>query len=212
TKRTGESAPPKAEPEGDDSEIAAPHFTLVGEHVLVGTVELAEIEVATPAGAIPVDPKHIHVIERADDEEGASVPSFTIELADGSRLSGALGLPVIPIRWGGRVLKVPARHVREYRNSANEPGSDEDEADETDETAVDPTAAGRRDAFLRQLKAALKGVGLDPAMVHGKTDAAKIEAISKLLDKVSGSSMPDDVKSAIMKRFFEKTLGKGGRP
>ncbi len=129
TNRAGRSAPPKDEPEGDDAEIAAPHFTLVGEHVLVGTFEFAELDVATAAGAMPVDPKHIHVMERVDDEERTSVPSFTIELADGSRLSGALGLSVIPIRWGGRVLKVPARHVREYRNSANEPGRHEDEDD-----------------------------------------------------------------------------------
>lgn len=203
TKRTAKIGPSKSGAGDDEAGIDTPHFLLVGENILIGSMDLAELEVATPTGAMPVDPKQIQAMDRSEEEESAAAPSFVIELVDGSKLSGKLVRPFMPVRWGERLLEVPVRHVRGFR-SGEPPRPDADDAGASSRTGAET------DPFIRQLKRALTEAGYDPGLADGKMDAKAVEGTRKLLEQLSKHGMPDQARSAILKRYFKRMLEKQG--
>lgn len=122
--RPKEGAVEPAEPEA--GEITSPHFVLVGENLVVGAFDAPEVQVVTPTGVAPLDPKKIRSIERREGDEGA-MPAFTFDLIGGGKLTGRFEERVLPIRWGETVLRVPVQHILSFLAPEKAPKVDEKE-------------------------------------------------------------------------------------
>ena len=108
-------ARPDPDEEGaeDEGEIKVAQCELVGENVLVGRLDAAELQVLTAGGATPLRTGLIRVMEQNEGEEGAG--TFTFELADGSQLAGRIPERVVAIRSRGKLWSVPVEHLLVFR-------------------------------------------------------------------------------------------------
>ncbi len=97
------------EPEESEEQPLAkvPHVQLVGDTVVVGSLDVEELPLVSVAGAMTFKKGNIHRMEREDNE---SFP-FTVRTIDENEFEADLQLEVLPIRAFGRVWKVPTKHL-----------------------------------------------------------------------------------------------------
>jgi hypothetical protein len=99
----------------ESGEILEPHVTLVGESVIVGRVDLAELRFVSFGEVVPVPPEQIRAMEAAPDQDDVAPragPFFSAEIWAGGAVAGRLMDVVLPVRTGeGAVLNVPAGDV-----------------------------------------------------------------------------------------------------
>lgn len=106
---TGLAAEGEAVSDEELKQTRVPYGRLAGGDVLVGTLDLPQLELEIDAGVTKVDLKVVRLIEREqDDPRGLT---FTVELADDSRLTGRLRQATLPLRTARRVWKIPARQI-----------------------------------------------------------------------------------------------------
>lgn len=115
----GIAAPAKGEDRGEpEPPPAAAHCLLAGENLVVGSIDLPCLHLVSSVGSVPVETGRIAVLERSEDEGGpGGRPIFTLELSDGTTLTGPLAERILPIRWREAIWKVPARHIISYRSA-----------------------------------------------------------------------------------------------
>jgi hypothetical protein len=176
--RTRPKAAGDGDKTGDESDVAAPRLLLAGDNRLVGTFGLAELQVATDAGAVSVDPAQVHVMEVDEEAEPGGTPSFSFELMDGGKLGGRLADPVLPVRAGERTFEIPVRHVREFR--APKVFQPEEEVDEDDgETEESGGGQARRRSLFgaggefRRSEEAVSVIE-PPVFVHEEVDVVDV--------------------------------------
>ncbi len=104
-----------------DDEIKVPHVELVGENLLVGTLQASRLQVFTAAGPTPLSASSIRSMELR--EETGEPGAFAFELRDGSSLAGRIPDRVLAIESRGEVWQVPVHQIVAYR----QPTVDEDE-------------------------------------------------------------------------------------
>ena len=96
--------------------VARPHVVLAGGQVIVGPVDLPELNLQTVSGLIPVAPDQAKVIRNLTEEDptlpGRGIP-FTVELWSGGNIVGRMSNDSLPVRSGGSQWRVPARDVVE---------------------------------------------------------------------------------------------------
>ncbi len=113
--------PEKEMPEESlDDESGVAHCVLLGENLLVGTLQMPKVKVVTAAGTTSVATGLLWRMERNESEEGAE-PSFAIELVDESQMTGHFADAVLPIRAAGKLWQIPAHHVISYYQPKPEP-------------------------------------------------------------------------------------------
>jgi len=127
----------------DDDELGVAHCTLLGENVLVGTLQAPKVSVVTAAGTTSVATGLLWRMERDESEEGAE-PAFVFELVDESEMTGHFADPVLPIRAAGKLWQIPAHHVLSYYQPKPAPPDEEepepDEAEKTEPGKAEPAA------------------------------------------------------------------------
>lgn len=89
-----------------------PTWTLAGENKAVARFRDETVSVLTTAGESQVVTADIKVVKRGDEKQGRV--SFSIELKDGSRISGRFSDTVIALTFHGQVWQVPARHIEDF--------------------------------------------------------------------------------------------------
>jgi len=115
----GVKAAAEAEKEntGNDEEeqLKTPHCRLLGNNVMVGSLDAARLDLLTAAGVTPLDTRLLRLMERQDEDEEGANPAFTFELANGTSLVGRFRNGLFPWRGLGRSWQVPAYHVLVFR-------------------------------------------------------------------------------------------------
>ncbi|MHC4248878.1 MAG: hypothetical protein ACYS9X_07095 [Planctomycetota bacterium] len=113
-----------------DAKPGGPRLVLVGENFLSGEIDLPELTVATDAGATKVRTADILRLERAGEAGGPGI-TFSLELAGGDRLTGAVEEPILPVRVDlGDVLRVPVEHVISFEQPPPPPEEKEEGEEE----------------------------------------------------------------------------------
>lgn len=107
-----------ASEEDDSDEIDSPHLVLVGENVLVGKIDLAEVSFVAFGEVIPVPPEQIRAMHNVSEEEGTvGLPkgggglTFSADVWAGGSVVGRVMQVVLPVRVGGDVWQIPARDI-----------------------------------------------------------------------------------------------------
>lgn len=102
--------------DGNEPSITAPYFTLGGENVLAGQIELPALHFLASGQRLPVPPAQIRHLRRASDAAGETdqvAPAFEGELWDGSQVAGTLDESILPVRSGGQLVQIPVHDVLE---------------------------------------------------------------------------------------------------
>ncbi len=86
-------------------------FLLSGNNILNGTLEGDEIRMIDGASVVRVAVAEIESIQRTVDKGTASHPVFEIELKNGDTLTGELRAPVLKIKEGENLWKIPVAHL-----------------------------------------------------------------------------------------------------
>ena len=108
-----------------------PHCELLGENCLVGKLADAKVRLLTKAGLTEIETSKITSITRRDDEE-SGLPGFVGKLQDGSTLTGRFADPMVALRSGDNLWKVPAEHIMSVKapkpkpKTADAPGKTQD--------------------------------------------------------------------------------------
>jgi hypothetical protein len=102
-------APPKADDDDEPAMMAGPHCRLIGETVLVGTLDTPQLTVSTAGGVVSVPASGIQSAQRSS--EAALGEPLQIELIDGHRIAGTLTNHTVSIRFHGKAWEIPAQHV-----------------------------------------------------------------------------------------------------
>ena len=106
--------------DGDESEsLTLPACTLLGENVLVGALADAKLTVRAASGMATIDAAQVRKIQRRDD----SPPTFALDMGEETPLVGALVEPVLAIRRGTQVWRLPLQHVVTWRLPSAEPAA-----------------------------------------------------------------------------------------
>jgi hypothetical protein len=112
--REPEKADESDETRNNTDAINAPHFQLLDDNAVVGTFDIATIDLMTGAGTTPIKTANLQNLEKGADRETAN--SFRLALADGSRLTGRLAMPVVAIRTTHGTLEAPLGQILGFRN------------------------------------------------------------------------------------------------
>ena len=138
--KAAEEAEKESPKEGEEEQLKVPHCRLLGDNVLVGSIDAARLELLTAGGVTPVDARLLRLIQRQDEDEEVANPAFTFELANGTELVGRLREGVFPFRALGKSWKVPAYHVLSFHQpeqtaaasagEAEPPGKEEPDREE----------------------------------------------------------------------------------
>jgi len=102
---------PKAADDADDIVPERSRLAITGGQTLGGQIDLAELHFLSPSGVIPVAPNLIRTLHNTSEDGSEESPIFTAELWGGGAVSGALREPLLPVRSGGALLRVPTREV-----------------------------------------------------------------------------------------------------
>ncbi|MHC4202042.1 MAG: hypothetical protein ACYSU0_18790, partial [Planctomycetota bacterium] len=102
-------------PEEDDAEdIDSPHLVLVGENMLAGKIDLAEVRFVTFGEVIPVPPEQMRALRNVSDEDGTRFgggQTFSADVWAGGTVVGRIMEVVLPVRVGDEVWQVPTRDI-----------------------------------------------------------------------------------------------------
>ncbi|MFW6164306.1 MAG: hypothetical protein ACODAJ_16170 [Planctomycetota bacterium] len=112
--RTVSAAGEDAQPDEEPEEITQPHVVLSGGSILVGRVALPKLHLLSAGEVIPVPPSQVRTLHNLAEDQGVPADRsamFEAELWGGGTAVGRLRELLLPVRVGGRVLKVPVRDV-----------------------------------------------------------------------------------------------------
>lgn len=117
--------PEKPKPEGTVEEVKPKAvkkkvyalWQLTGENVVAAQFEGKSVEFLASTGKTTIPTADIRLLKRLDEKQGNV--SFTIELKDGSQVSGRFASTVLKLTFYGKSWRVPARHVVEFKQPAD---------------------------------------------------------------------------------------------
>ncbi len=91
-------------------------FLLSGNNILSGTLEGDEIRMIDGASIVRIAVAEIVSIQRTLDKGTTSHPVFEIELKNGDALAGELRAPVLKIKEGENLWKIPVAHLIAFQS------------------------------------------------------------------------------------------------
>jgi len=103
-----------ASEEDDAEDIDSPHLVLVGENMLAGRIDLAEVRFVTFGEVIPVPPEQMRSLRNVSDEDGTRFgggQTFSADVWAGGTVVGRIMEVVLPVRVGDEVWQVPTRDI-----------------------------------------------------------------------------------------------------
>jgi hypothetical protein len=96
--------------------LTSPYLLLAGENLLVGQIDLAELQFVASGQKVPVPPgqvRHLRVSDQQPESVVDAGPVFDAELWDGGTLQGHLNQKLLPVRSGEQVVQVAIRDLLE---------------------------------------------------------------------------------------------------
>ena len=96
-----------------NSKVAAPTVALLGENVLIGSIDLPMLHIVTSGQSIAVPPGQIRKLRAGEADPHTEEVAFEAELWDGGKLVGKLAENMLPLRCGSGPKAVPAHDVVE---------------------------------------------------------------------------------------------------
>ncbi len=104
-----------------DSEKAAPtdpragYAVMQGDNLIVGEMSRKKLNLTTSNGTTVINPDDIYLMEKIQSEaDRSSFARFSIDLSDGSRLSGMVKEEVLSLTSGKRKLQIPVGRLQMF--------------------------------------------------------------------------------------------------
>lgn len=121
-----EPTPEEAAPEEKDepaSKNVQTLWQLTGDNIVAAQFENETVDFRASTGTTAIPTADILGFKRLDEKQGNV--SFTIQMRDGSKVSGQFASAVLNLKFYGQSWRVPARHVVEFKETDGSEEEDE---------------------------------------------------------------------------------------